>query len=104
MQELRLSRTDFELEWYDAGAASAGQGTACRVVHIDSGLEARSALHSDRNTNRRDALEIMALKILAAQRDRTRPARVVLEAAPGEAIEAVRHASGPSSKVDARRT
>lgn len=69
MTELRLKREDLEIEWLDdQGLGSRPPG--CRVTHIASGVEAESALFRDREENRRNALFVLADRMLSMGNDR----------------------------------
>lgn len=82
MTELRVNRQDVEIEWLDEhGWDRAAPG--CRITHIDSGLHAACSMFPNREANRRDALYVLATRMLSLNAD-----RVILEGIGPEQIVA----------------
>lgn len=78
MNELHLTRKDFRLEWF-SGTGKGGQHrnkhqNCCRITHIDSGIAAVGTGSRSRVTNRRDAFNRLARRLIAhyIERDRER--------------------------------
>src|SRR6056297_2540068 len=68
MEELHLSRKDFEIVWF-SGQGPGGQhrnrhSNCCRITHKETGLTAQCTAHKERSANRREAFEVLAARIL----------------------------------------
>ena len=68
MEELHLSRKDFEIVWF-SGQGPGGQhrnrhSNCCRITHKETGLTAQCTAHKERSANRREAFEVVAARIL----------------------------------------
>ena len=72
MDELHLTKKDFNLEWY-SGEGKGGQHrnkheNCCRITHIDTGLSAVGTGSKSRVTNQRDAFSVLASRLLSHYR------------------------------------
>lgn len=68
MDELHLTRKDFEVLWF-SGTGGGGQhrnkhDNCCRITHKETGISAQCTAHRDRTSNRRDAFHVLAARIL----------------------------------------
>ena len=80
MMELRVNRHDLEIEWLDEhGWDRVAPG--CRITHIASGLHAVCSMFPNREANRRDALYVLATRMLSLNAD-----RVIVEGIGSEPI------------------
>jgi len=69
MEEIHLTKKDFELEWF-SGQGAGGQHrnkhqNCCRIIHIESGLKAQGTESRERVTNQRVAFNRLAKLVLA---------------------------------------
>ena len=69
MDELHLTKKDFEIQWY-SGTGAGGQHrnkhqNCCRIIHTETGLRAQSSSYKDRPSNQRDAFNKLAEMIIA---------------------------------------
>jgi protein subunit release factor A len=79
MDELHLTRADFELEWF-SGSGGGGQhrnkhDNCCRITHKATGLRAQGTAHREREANRRDAFHVLAARILDYYSNESKPGR-----------------------------
>lgn len=68
MEELHLTKNDFEIQWF-SGTGGGGQHrnkhqNCCRIIHKETGLKAQSTEHKDRPSNQRDAFNRLAEMIV----------------------------------------
>lgn len=69
MEEIHLVKSDFKVEWF-SGTGKGGQHrnkhqNCCRITHVATGLSANGTRGRDRQTNQRDAFNVLAARILA---------------------------------------
>lgn len=69
MEELHLTKKDFNLEWY-SGSGAGGQHrnkhqNCCRITHIESGMAENGTASRSRVTNQRDAFTRLAKRVIA---------------------------------------
>lgn len=68
MNELHLTKKDFELQWY-SGSGAGGQHrnkhqNCCRITHIESGISAIGTESKSRITNQKIAFDRLVKKLL----------------------------------------
>ncbi len=69
MEEIHLTKKDFEIQWF-SGSGGGGQHrnkhqNCCRIIHKDTGLSAQSTRHKERSANKKEAFTTLAKLIIA---------------------------------------
>lgn len=80
MNEIRLTKKDFRIEWF-SGQGAGGQHrnkhqNCCRIIHIESGLRAQGAESRERPANQRKAFNNLAKLVIAHMRPEAKKARI----------------------------
>lgn len=73
MDEIHLTKKDFKIEWY-SGSGAGGQHrnahqNCCRIIHIETGLQAIGTASRSRTTNQKIAFETLARRIITHHYD-----------------------------------
>lgn len=66
--QLHLTRSDFEVEWF-SGSGAGGQHrnkhqNCCRITHTATGIRAQCTAHRERTRNQHEAFYVLAARLL----------------------------------------